>query len=467
MKSVTIGKIQEELHLAIQPQNGDFANPLLQILTTKVLQYDRFRELNPHLKVKPALHQSNYKTREQVIKKLGYDLRKEVSEFNHTIQYWQEDMFIVIEVIETHNGNFSIGGSSFHAVVQTPTVLQACGYDDFFNGTYRIQCALFSACVNVRVNVTHLSFRQFCGVTKRQDITLLSKKICVTSNQVQMTPPEIWSKDNEDNWTWHTADMDYPIRNKTQFCAYVDAMTRDMFNMVGSSHMEFQHAYILNACLKYIKNLNKRLHYVQARFGTDVIGAMNKLEAEKANVKECLKSVKVSPFNQLASLNNTAEANNKKIPASYTQHKDCDGNGTTGIGMMIQAGSWDLVHRGLNYSLYNLMPKFDNTFRKFQTFWKANPSVKFLVMGPPTYHPLGYYAQSRNNDLVQLFNQAFQDVAEQNGITYISVFDMMYPRFEKVTPNDHYIQCQNGKCKGNVGIIAIQLAVKALIPGFD
>ena len=65
-------------------------------------------------------------------------------------------------------------------------------------------------------------------------------------NEVQMTPStDVWGKDKDDKWTWHTDDMDYPIRNKTQFCAYVETMTRDKFYMVGASHMEFQHAYIL------------------------------------------------------------------------------------------------------------------------------------------------------------------------------------------------------------------------------
>ena len=179
-KNATLGTNRQE-HLAVPPQNAHIFSPIQQMMTTKVLQYDRFQKLTYHLKVKPALHQSNYKTRDQVVEHLGYDPREQVKEFNHTIQYWHEDKFIILEVAEFHNANFSTGGSSFHAVVQSPTVLQACGYEDYFNGSYRIQCAVYSACVNVKVTVLHLSLRQFYGVTTRQDITVLSKQICVTS----------------------------------------------------------------------------------------------------------------------------------------------------------------------------------------------------------------------------------------------------------------------------------------------
>ena len=197
---------------------------------------------------------------------------------------------------------------------------------------------------------------------------------------------------------------------------------------------------------------------------------MHKLAAGKID-KKCLKSGDIAPLHckelppKVNIKSNTADK--KIIPASVSPQKDCDNYGRTGIGMMIQAGSWDLVYKGLNYSLYSLMPKFDDAFRQFQTFLKANPSVNFLVMGPPTIHPEGVYAQTRNNDMVQLFNQAFQRVAEQNDMTYVNVFDMMYPRFEKVTPNNHYIECKHGKCKGDVGIVAVELAVKQLVTSCD
>jgi hypothetical protein len=64
--------------------------------------------------------------------------------------------------------------------------------------------------------------------------------------------------------------------------------------------------------------------------------------------------------------------------------------------------------------------------------------------------------------MIQEFSDGLDRLCRQQGLNYLSVFDIIYPRFNETLSNDHYLSCDEKSCKGEVGKIVLQIAVKAL-----
>ena len=449
------------------PFDANSSDPYEIQASTRMSQLIQFWKDNPDFTVTPAKHSSHYITRNKTISEMGYDPLDTVQDYNYFVQDRQEDKMIVVDVLEVYQGNMSEhygqGGSSMRGIIQGGGILYVCSFRDHFNGSYSLKCPVFSRCVHVNITVLHFNYKQFQGVSKRLDITILDKETCVSFKTFHEKPNSYWRLDSSEEWKWTSGGVSYPMANDTRFCELVDAMTRDRFYMIGSSHMRYKHMYIMTTCLKFIGDLDKRLFFIKAIYGKEVIDVLEQFTSKSRSRWFTCRTLKYKTTAENVKHKKSSKEIEKYLEylRNYPIHRTCGYDQSIRTGLMIQVGSWDLVYNGLLYSLQKLMPKMDRTLHKLVEFQKTNP-FSMLVVGPPTFHPQAVYAENRNNDMIQLFSHVFQTTAENHTLDYINVFDMMYPKFDRVTENNHYIECNYESCHYEVGIVPIQLAVKAL-----
>jgi hypothetical protein len=256
----------------------------------------------------------------------------------------------------------------------------------------------------------------------------------------------------------------FPIANESEFCRLVDAMTRDRFYMIGSSHMRYQHKYLIATCIRHIEGLHNRLIFVYSRYASNIVRKLSDFTTDHV-----WNTCHFPRYAASGNLTQTDLINTEQIQlyldhlGTFQNEAICRYDASMKTGLLLQTGSCDLVYNGLKNCLQDGMPKLELAFYKRAQFQRTQaPALKIAVMGPPTFHPGNVYAENRNNDHIQVFNHAFRTISERHGLDYVDVFNMMYPRFERVTENNHYLSCDAEECHYEVGIVAIQLAVYAL-----
>jgi hypothetical protein len=344
-----------------------------------------------------------------------------------------------------------------------------------FNGTYRVYCAMYcgARCVHVNVTLLHVHFKQFHRVVRRHDITLFSRRLCLHQACCLVRgPSEAWQRDNiYAPWFWHAQGQNYPI-GAQEFCSQVDRMIRDRFYMIGASHMRFQYFYIIHTCWQTVYDLRRRLFYIPVRYIGDFEDAIKHfIRKPKYKCPLPVSDQRYSCTPYLATgidIITTSLNDTHYQPPDHDMWSDsiqiCAHNDSIQTGLLLQLGSWDLSYKGLKYSLDTVVPRVDIAVGKLSAFQKRHPSVKIAVMSPPP-HLSARYAVTRNNDGVQLFDDAFRGAVEKHAVAYVPTFHVLYPVFRRTSPVDqrHYISCHKDQCRHDVvGVVALQLAVAVM-----
>ena len=387
----------------------------------------------------------------ETIKFLGYDPGIHLEDYNYSIHHSQTGYFVTVTIIEFFKQKLTSGGSSFYGLAYTENKLALCTYTDHFNGTYTVLCPMSSHCVHVNLTLLHTGFSQYQGITKRLDHVLLDAQICATSTQDCVTLPqhEYWYHDEHHTWKWHS-DIDFPVTDE-EMCKMLDALGR-LF-MVGSSHMFYQYRYLLKTCLNSVHDLKHRLFYVEAQYIYEIQKAIQAFMDPKT-YNWCLDNGTVTDRQSIFA--NRLWGGKTKALLSV-----CNYGRKMNTTVLFQAGSWDVSYKTFQPTLKMVESSLEPVIEALSSFESSSQGLHFLMMGPPPIYPKTQYASCRNNDMLHLFSHALRQICEKHKLRFLSVFEVVYPRYNESVDNSHYLHC--GKtCIGEVGKVVTQVALHVL-----
>ena len=386
-------------------------------------------------------------------KLLGFDPLDHLKDYKYEIHHLQTGSFILVTITEFHEKKLSAGGSSFRGLVYAENKLALCTYTDHFNGTYTVQCPMSSHCVHVNLTLLHTGFSQYQGITKRLDHVLMDAQICATSTQNCVTLPqrEYWCHDEHHSWKWHS-DIDFPVTDE-EMCKMLDALGR-LF-MVGSSHMFYQYQYLLERCANSVPDLKHRLFHVNVPHTNEIA--------------QIIRGFANSETYAWCHSNHTAKYTKDKlmfdrlfdIRGSKEMRSVCNRDILVNTTVLLQTGSWDLAYNRFQFTLKMLYATLEPAIRTISSYERRSKFLKVLMMGPPPFYSLDQYATCRNDDIIQIFSHTLGQICGKHKLRFLSVFDIVYPRFNESLENSHYLSCYNS-CVGDVGKVVMQVALHTL-----
>ena len=154
-------------------------------------------------------------------------------------------MLLLIQMNETQKGEFLQGGSSFRVQVQHKQTgaVSLCSVQDYFNGSYRIVCPLYTGCNNVTVIRVYSDFFGFLLPEAEykyygENKEVWKQDVCPEHAQKPTMPG--WRLKG-DNWHYYP-EVFYNGARIEKCLSQLNSVT-----FLGSSHLRFMADYILIA----------------------------------------------------------------------------------------------------------------------------------------------------------------------------------------------------------------------------
>ena len=365
-------------NLGLQEYNSSISTPMVfdpmeTLSKTLLSQFRKFNAVYPHFRFvgnAPYMEKHDVARIEAQVKSLAYQVKS-----------WTDQGFVFVLITEQYQKLLTEGGSYLYGTVtSTDGIISVCAYEDFFNGTYLVQCPAYSQCVQVDIRSMQIHYRQFQNIMEELNIPLLVAKVCDRDSNIQQKPAQFWHRSNS-IWVWHSdviADSGVEA-----YCKAVDSL--DRLYMIGSSHMRYQYYYLLLTCNDTVKDLHTRVVFVDARYVTDVSLALHDI-AKSYRARDCDSRSSIPPFvsnvltvkslhgrfphDELSSKPNIQVfAFRKTLRERHPdREKDlqvndgmslpfCRPTGECRIALMMQSASWDLSYIGLNKTLSQFIAK--------------------------------------------------------------------------------------------------------------
>ena len=477
-----------QLQLSVQKDNqpsfsGDF-DPFRILVNTRLRQYETFSKLPKDFTFKggqPANGKHDLKAIGEQLKALKYDGL-----------HWYDNGFLFIKRVEYYKGELSKGGSYIHGVSQSSDVFTMCAYEDFFNGTYLIQCPIYSDCAKVDVRVLQINYRHFKAKMEKLDKILFKEDFCTKRGYLVNKPESYWEKGQVD-YKWHSPVSDFIDQNAEGFCKRLNAMGRLYF--IGASHIRYHYLYTLYRCHSFIPDLSYRLVLIETMYGKDAAEAVNDMANEslyedcsstdpastpfKSNLITSARSWlnNITPPDQhlqlyvyrKAMLKETAWSEKGRKANDSQKIKMCRPGKNMKVGMFVQTGSWDLSFKALAGSREEVFPRLEEAMKKLsETKHRNLGNLDFVIMGPPPCNPKSL-KRGRSNAEIELYNQALEEMAVKYDLGFFNSFRMLLPRYEH-NVNTHYAICNHKfpeKCRGQAGVTTMQAALLHMAGKFN
>ena len=180
---------------------------------------------------------------------------------------------VTIILDEFENNNLTTGGSSFQ--INRLEGLH-CPVEDFFNGTYRAECAAFpcTGCLELAVYRLCAKFGFYRSTLDPTFTRVHVQKVCIVNN-ASSTDIASYRRNSPATWTAQTFDITRLTHHygrrvsllvPEKICAHL-MNDFDNVTMMGSSHMRYSFDYILTHCFSYTDN-----EWIERKHGSYKVG---------------------------------------------------------------------------------------------------------------------------------------------------------------------------------------------------
>ena len=428
-------------------------------MDTRKIQWNHFLCNNPHFVfpshlMKPA-SKRHILSRKGTIHYIGYDPAQLINGYSYNLTVDSDTRYsgVLINILEYHKYQVTNGGSAFTGTSFSNNIMSSCSYMDYFNGSYSIFCPIYSQCSFVEISLELVNYTQFKGITKPMQKTILSKDICVTSQQQQALTSHTYWRKTASTWklnyyggSYQTADV----------CDMLKFAGRIYF--FGASHLQHTAQYYLKECAQYIPNLRSNMKFSYTLYVSQFVEKINSL-ANSNSYSKCndSKTDGKSKPEKIPKLFSRSELHRRSMP------KLCLSSSSLNTSIMLQLGTWDMAYTGLKPTLEKYMPKLEGSLKRLMEK-RGEYFTHLLIVGPPPLYPTGQYAYCRNDVITAIFSTELGTLCQKYEIPYINTHDIIYPRYNETPISIHYLKCIGATtCKGDVGKILAQVNVAALV----